>query len=100
MSSFADLYNEDFVHVTHHVGHCQLTRLEVSPYQRGLLERGLNCRAQGEFLDRRMEQGMGYSASVGTMLMDELASHCEKSEAWFTGVRTNLGKVETELATA
>ena len=99
-SSFADLYNEDLVHAVHHVGRCQLAQLEVSPYQRGLLERGLNCRARGEFPDRRMEQGMGYSISVGTMLMDKLASHCEKSEARFTGVRTDLGKVETELATA
>ena len=82
------------------MGHHQLAWLEVSPYQRGLLERGLNCQAQGEFLDRRMEQGMGYSASVGTMLMDMLTSHCEKSERRFTKVRTDLGKVEAELETA
>ena len=100
MSLYADLYNEDFIHVTHRMGRRQLTRLEVSPYQRGLLERGLNCRAQGEFPDRKMEQGMGYSASVGTMLMDKLVSHCEKSERRFTEVRTDLGKVETELETA
>ena len=97
MSSFVDLYNEDFIHVTRCVGCRQLTWLEVSPYQRGLLERGLNHRAQGEFLDRRMEQGMGYSASVGMMLMDKLVGHCEKSEARFTKVRTDLGKVEEEL---
>ena len=55
------------------MGHCQLARLEVSPYQRGLLERGLNHRAWGEYPDRRMEQGMGYTASVGMMLIDEIA---------------------------
>ena len=43
---------------------------------------------------------MGYSTSVGTMVMDELAGHCERSEKRFTEVRTDLGKVETELATA
>ena len=43
---------------------------------------------------------MGYSASMGTMLMDELASHCEKSEGGFTKVRTDLGKVETKLEIA
>ena len=65
-----------------------------------LLERGLNHRARGEFPDRRMEQGMGCFASVGTMIMDKLASHCERSEKRFTEVRTDLGKVETELETA
>ena len=99
-SSFADLHNKDLVHVAHCVGHCQLAQLEVSPYQRGLLERGLNRRAQGEFPDRRMEQGMGYSASVEMMIMDKLASHCERSEKRFTKVRTDLGKVETKLVTA
>ena len=99
-SLFEDLYNEDLVHAACRVGRRQLARLEVSPYQRGLLERGLNCRAQGEYPDRRMEQGMGYSASVGTMLMDKLTSHCEKSERRFTEVRTDLGKVETKLETA
>ena len=82
-----DLYNTDFVLVSRCVGHRQLAWLEVSPYQRGLLERGLNCQAQGEFLDGRMEQGMGYTASMGMMLMDKLASHCEKSEVRFTEVR-------------
>ena len=98
-SLFSDLYNEDFVLASCCVGCCQLTWLEVPPYQRGLLERGLNRQAWGEFPDRRIEQGMGYSISVGTILMDKLVSHCEKSEARFTKVRTDLGKVETEMAT-
>ena len=99
-SSFEDLYNKDLVHAARCVGHRQLTWLEVSLYQRGLLERGPNCRAWGEYPDRRMEQGMGYSASVGMMLMDKIAGHCERSERRFTEVRTDLGKVETELETA
>ena len=82
------------------MGRHQLARLDTSPYQRELLERGLNCRAQGEYPDRRMEQGMGYTSSVGTMLMDELASMCERNEERFTGVRTNLGKLETEIGKA
>ena len=77
-SLFTDLYNKDFVHATHRVGHCQLTRLEVSPYQRGLLERGLNRRAWGEFLDRRMEQEMGYSASMEMMLMDQVGKSLQE----------------------
>ena len=43
---------------------------------------------------------MGYTASMGTMLMDKLVSHCKKSEARLTEVRTNLGKVEEELTRA
>ena len=90
-SSFADLYNKDLVHAARHVGCCQLARLEVSPYQRGLLERGLNHRAQGEFPDRRMEQGMGYSASVGIMIMDELAGH------WSMGVNKKIKGMERHI---
>ena len=99
-SSFSDLYNEDFVLAACRVGRHQLARLETSPYQRELLARGLDRRARGEHPDRRMEQGMGYSAAIGTMLMDELAGVCERNEERFTGVRTDLGKVEEEIGKA
>ena len=82
------------------MGRHQLARLDTSPYQRELLARGLDRRARGERPDRRMEQGMGYSAAIGTVLMDELAGVCERNEERFTGVRTNLGKVEEELGKA
>ena len=95
-----DLYNEDFVLVAHCVGHRQLARLDTSPYQRELLERGLNHQGWGEYPDRRMEQGMGYTSSVGMMLMDKLARVCERNEERFTGVRANLGKVEEEIRKA
>ena len=39
---------------------------------------------------------MGYSAAMGTIVMDELASLCERVEARFTGVHTNLGIVEND----
>ena len=82
------------------MGHHQLARLDTSPYQRELLACGLDCRARGERPDRRMEQGMGYTSAVGTMLMDELAGVCERNEERFTGVRTDLGKVEEEIRKA
>ena len=82
------------------MGRHQLARLETSPYQRELLARGLDRQARGERPDRRMEQGMGYSAAIGTVLMDELAGVCERNEERFTGVRTDLGKVEEELGKA
>ena len=97
---FSDLYNEDFVLAARRVGRHQLARLETSPYQRELLARGLDRRARGERPDRRMEQGMGYSAAIGTVLMDELAGVCERNEERFTVVRTDLGKVEEELGKA
>ena len=43
---------------------------------------------------------MGYTTSVGMMLMDKITGHCERSKKRFTKVRTDLGKVETELAMA
>ena len=82
------------------MGRHQLARLDTSPYQRELLAHGLDHWARGERPDRRMEQGMGYSAAIGTVLMDELAGVCERNEERFTGVRTNLGKVEEELGKA
>ena len=78
----------------------QLARLDTSPYQRELLVRGLNYRVRGEYPNRWMEQVMGYSAAIGTVLMDDLAGVCERNEERFTGVRTNLGKVEEELEKA
>ena len=83
-SSFLDLYNKDFVFVAHRVGHHQLARLDTSPYQRELLACGLDHRARGEYPDRWMEQGMGYSTAIGTVLMDELAGVCERNEERFT----------------
>ena len=82
------------------MGHCQLARLDTSPYQRELLVRGLNSRVRGEYPNRRMEQGMGYSATIGMVLMDELASVCKRNEERITGVRTDLGKVEEEIRKA
>ena len=78
----------------------QLARLDTSPYQRELLARGLDRRARGECPDRQMEQGMGYSAAIGMVLMDKLAGVCKRNEERFTRVRTDLGKVEEELGKA
>ena len=82
------------------MGHRQLARLDTSPYQRELLACGLDHWARGEYPDRRMEQGMGYSTTIGTVLMDELAGVCERNEERFTGIQTNLGKVEEEIGRA
>ena len=45
-----------------------------------------------------MEQSLGYAAAVGTVVMDELASTCERAEVRFTRVRTNLGILENDTA--
>ena len=42
---------------------------------------------------------MGYTGAVGTMLMDEMAGICGRAER-FTGIRTDIGKLETELLKA
>ena len=43
---------------------------------------------------------MGYSGAVGTMLMDEMVGICGRAEERFTGIRTDIGKLETELLKA
>ena len=43
---------------------------------------------------------MGYTGAIGTMLMDEMAGICGRAEERFTGIRTDIGKLETELLKA
>ena len=99
-STFDDLWNANFVLVATCVGRHRLSRLEISPYQEALLARGIRRRHWGQALDGRMEQAMGYSGAVGTMLMDEMAGICERAEGRFTGIRMDIGKLETELLKA
>ena len=80
------------------MGRRQLSRLDVSPYQRAVLARGLDHRHRHQIPDRGMEQSLGYAAAVGTIVMDELASTCERAEARFTGVRTDIGILESDTA--
>ena len=82
------------------VGRRQLSRLEISPYQEALLARGVRRRHRGQAPDRGIEQARGYSGAVGTMLMDEMAGICGRAEERFTGIRTDIGKLETELLKA
>ena len=99
-SSFNDLWNKDFVLAASHVGHCQLSRLEISPYQESLLARGIHHWHQGQIPDGQMEQAMGYASSIGMMLMDKMAGVCGRAEERFTGIWTDIGKLETELLKA
>ena len=62
--------------------------------------RGLDHRARGEYPNRRMEQGMGYSTAIGMVLMDKLAGVCERNEERFTRIQTDLGNVEEEIGQA
>ena len=99
-STFDDLWNANFVLAATRVGCRQLSRLEVSPYQEALLARGVHCRHRGQAPDGQMEQAMGYTGAIGTMLMDKMARVCGRAEERFTGIRTDIGKVETELLKA
>ena len=47
-----------------------------------------------------MEQAIGYTGAVGTMLMDEMAGICRRAEERFTGIRTDISKLETKLLKA
>ena len=97
---FDDLWNADFVLVATRVGRRQLSRLEISPYQEALLARGVRCQHWGQAPDGWMEQAMGYTGAIGTMLMDEMAGICGRAEERFTGIQMDIGKLETELLKA
>ena len=43
---------------------------------------------------------MGYASAIGMMLMDEMAGVCGRVEEWFTGIRMDIGKLETKLLKA
>ena len=62
--------------------------------------RGVHHRHQGQIPDGQMEQAMGYAGAIGTMLMDEVAGVCGRAEERFTGIRTDISKLETELLKA
>ena len=70
----------------------------VSPYQQAVLACGLDHWHRHQVPDRGMEQSLGYTAAMGTIVMDELASVCGRVEVRFTGVRTDLGIVENDTA--
>ena len=82
------------------VSHRQLSRLEISPYQEALLARGIRHQHWGQAPDGWMEQVMGYTSAIGTMLMDEMAGICGRAEERFTSIQTDIGKLETELLKA
>ena len=62
--------------------------------------RGVHHRHQGQAPDGQMEQAMGYTGAIGTMLMDEMAGICGRTEERFTGIQTDIGKLEMELLKA
>ena len=63
------------------------------PCWEGVFVVGIGVRLQ-------MEQAMGYAGAIGMMLMDEMAGICGRAEERFTGIRTDIGKLETELLKA
>ena len=64
------------------------------------MARGVRRWHRGQAPDRGMEQAVGYTGAVGTMLMDEMAGICGRAEERFTSIRTDIGKLETELLKA
>ena len=43
---------------------------------------------------------MGFTGAIGTMLMDKMAGICGRVEERFTGIRTDISKLEMELLKA
>ena len=64
------------------------------------MARGIRHWHQGQALDGQMEQAMGYTGAVGTMLMDEMVGICGRAEERFTGIWMDIGKLEMELLKA
>ena len=69
---FKDLHRQDFIHVAGHVSQRKLAILEVHPYSRALLNRGINHRVHEEVSSEDLRLRMEFSSAIGTMLMDEM----------------------------
>ena len=61
-----------------------------------MLARGLDHQHWHQIPDWRIEQLLGYATAVGTLVMNKLASTCERAEVRFTRVHTDLGIVEND----
>ena len=59
--------------------------------------RGVHHQHRGQALDGQIEQAMGYTGAIGTMLMDEMVGICGRAEERFTRIWTDIGKLEMEL---
>ena len=81
--TFSDLWRDDFLQVTSRVAHCSLHWLNLEPYSRAVLMRGLESRTEvddreeNEVLDRAME----YAGAVGVEVMDMLTAVHKKVRA-------------------
>ena len=73
MSAFDDLEREDFILAVGRVGRRQLNRLTLSPYQRGLLGRGMASRVRDcATQEPTLVRGMEYTAGVGAITGDKV----------------------------
>ena len=102
MSSFDDLEQEDFVLAVRRVGRRQLNRLTLSPYQRGLLSRGMSSRVRDcATQEPALVRGMEYTAGVGAMLLDEIAFVYERTEEGLgravAGVERSVSDVDDRI---
>ena len=72
---FGDLLVNDLVFVGKRVARSKLEKLTMSSYQRALLERGSLHQMEGvEEYNAAIEVSMGYAASVGVCLAEEVAT--------------------------
>jgi len=72
---FGDLLINDLVFVGKRVARCKLEQLTMSSFQRALLERGSLHQMEGvEEYNAAIEVSMGYAASVGVFLSEEVAT--------------------------
>ena len=67
------------------VGRRQLHRLDVSPYQRGVLERGIYLERadprSADQIDPSLQAGMMYTGAIGVMVMEQMLMVVEGFEA-------------------
>ena len=67
--SWAKLHRSDFIMASETLSHRHLRLLGVSPYQQELLRRGVQRHREDEVSTEALDQLMGYTGAVGTMLL-------------------------------
>ena len=95
---FQDLGLNDFLVTQRQVARRKLERLQLAPYQGSLFSRGVQPHwEQREPYNAVLEASIGYTASCGIVVMDEVADLNERVDVRMEEVEEDVGSLKGEV---
>ena len=95
---FQDLGLNDFLVAQRRVARRKLEHLQLTPYQGSLFSRGVQPHwVQREPYNAVLEASIGYAASCGTVVMDEVADLNERVDVRMEEVEEDVGTLKGEV---